>query len=191
MADFQLYFELGFQHIADIRAYDHMVFILSLCAGYRLSEWKNLLILITAFTIGHATTLILATTNILTIPEYIIEFIIPLTILFAALYAIFGKKNETYQRHLNFYYLIILVFGFIHGMGFSNYLKAILGKSNQLVIPLLSFNLGVEMGQMFILSIVMLISFIGVELMKIKPNYWRLLLSYIAAFIAIILLPLW
>ncbi|MEO0724729.1 MAG: HupE/UreJ family protein, partial [Bacteroidota bacterium] len=69
MGSFGFYVELGFKHISDFAGYDHMLFLVALCAIYRLQQWKNILVLVTAFTIGHSVTLILSSLDIFTIPS--------------------------------------------------------------------------------------------------------------------------
>ena len=85
MDSFGFYLELGFKHISDFAGYDHMLFLVALCAIYKIQQWKKILVLVTAFTIGHSVTLILSAFDIFTIPSNIIEFLIPVTILLTAL----------------------------------------------------------------------------------------------------------
>ena len=132
MNTFQLYLSLGFHHIIDIHGYDHIVFILALCAGYSFSQIKNILILITAFTIGHTITLALSTLNIVNVDSALIEFLIPVTILITALTNLF----KTTRLQHKFVYVVALFFGLIHGLGFSNYLKELLGKESSIIKPL-------------------------------------------------------
>jgi len=150
---FEIYLDMGFKHISDINAYDHILFLVALCAIYRLSEWKKILILVTAFTIGHSITLALAAFEIITFPAKYIEFLIPITILITSLYNIFSKPPKSSlssSRSININYLFALFFGLIHGMGFSNFLRSLLmpGQEKDLVPQLLAFNIGVELGQL-------------------------------------------
>ena len=150
MSVFELYFKLGIQHIADLKGYDHILFILTLCAVYRLTEWRKLLILITAFTIGHSLTLVLATLNLVRIDGDLVEFLIPLTIFLTALANILMDKKKVSSTLHYVKYAAALFFGLIHGLGFSNYLRALLGGEKSMVLPLFSFNLGIEAGQVLI-----------------------------------------
>lgn len=168
MTIFSMYFKLGVTHITDLVGYDHILFIIVLCAAYSLIQWKNILILITAFTVGHCTTLILALLNIVKISSDIIEFLIPLTILFTAIANIFQKNDYVKPLHQYFKYFMALFFGLIHGLGFSNYLRSLLGSESNLVKPLLAFNLGIEFGQLIIVLTIVTITAIFVTLGHVK-----------------------
>ena len=177
MSLFELYFKLGLSHIADLKGYDHILFILVLCAVYSLSAWKRVLILVTAFTIGHSLTLALATLGLVRINNDLIEFLIPLTIFLTALANIIsGKKNVTRALHY-MKYTAALFFGLIHGLGFSNYLRSLLGSEKGLVLPLFSFNLGIEAGQILIVASIMLVTMVLVDVLKYSRYDWHVLLS--------------
>jgi hypothetical protein len=188
MSIFELYFKLGIQHIADLKGYDHILFILTLCAVYRLTEWRKLLILITAFTIGHSLTLALATLNLFRIDENLIEFLIPLTIFLTALANVLmdNKKGSPILHYVK--YAAALFFGLIHGLGFSNYLKALLGGEKSLVLPLFSFNLGIEAGQILIVVCFLILTKIVVDLLKYPRSDWHLLLSGAGLGISLVLM---
>ena len=143
MSTFQLYFQLGVTHITDIQGYDHILFLLTLCAVYTIKQWKNVLVLITAFTLGHCTTLVLATINILNIPSAVIEFLIPVTILLTAIANIVQKGDYVTPKLHAIKYMTALFFGLIHGLGFSNYLTSLLGLESNIVKPLFAFNIGI------------------------------------------------
>ena len=170
MSTFQLYLTLGLQHIADFKGYDHILFIITLCAVYQLRDWKNILILVTAFTIGHSLTLVLATFNIVRISGDLIEFLIPVTILLTAVGNILQKKDSFSKSHHRYKYGLAMFFGLIHGLGFSNYLRSLLSSEDSLAGPLFSFNLGIEIGQLIIVSIFLLFGLLLLNLMKFK-NY--------------------
>ena len=141
---FSTYFQLGFEHITDINGYDHMLFLLALCAAYIYTDWKKILVLVTAFTLGHSITLSLAVLNIIPVNSAWIEFLIPVTIVLTA-----GKNVVLKQEKSSVAtYLMALAFGLIHGMGFSNYLRSLLG--DELLLPLFSFNIGIEVGQLLV-----------------------------------------
>lgn len=175
MQDFYLYFELGWQHILDWQGYDHILFILALCGIYTVSDWRKVLILITAFTIGHSITLALNVLNFLNIHTALIEFLIPVTIIITALSNIINKRPK--PKSLKTKYFLALCFGLIHGMGFSNYLKSLLGKTSNIVWELLAFNLGLEFGQVIIVIAALFISFILIWIVKIKRWDWTFFLS--------------
>ncbi|RZK79217.1 MAG: HupE/UreJ family protein [Pedobacter sp.] len=175
MKDFTLYFDLGLHHILDWQGYDHILFVMALCGIYTLKDWKKVLILVTAFTIGHSITLALSVLNIVHFNTKIIEFLIPVTILVTALSNILSKKSK--PKSLNLKYSLALVFGFIHGMGFSNYLKSLLGKSTTIIGELFAFNIGLEVGQVIIVLFTLILGFILVSIVKIKLWDWTFFLS--------------
>ena len=177
---FTTYLELGFEHISDIKAYDHILFIVALCAIYTLKEWKHVLILVTAFTIGHSVTLALASLDVVKFPSNVVEFLIPVTIFLTALFNL-RQKDATAEmissrKMVNLNYLLALFFGLIHGMGFSNFLRSSLmpGKESQLVQQLFAFNVGIELGQIMIVLIILGLSFIALNLMKVNRRDWTL-----------------
>jgi len=180
MSNFKVYFGLGYDHIMDINGYDHMLFIIALAVVYLLRDWRKILILITAFTIGHSITLALSTLNYILIKAAYIEFLIPVTIGITAFANLFKKeRNLKSIRKIQLNYIFALVFGLIHGLGFSNYLKALLGKSSNILIELLAFNLGLEIGQILVVLIFLIISFIFIELFGVKRRDWILIISSI------------
>ncbi|MBC7653763.1 MAG: HupE/UreJ family protein [Oligoflexus sp.] len=185
MQDFSLYFELGWQHILDWQGYDHILFVIALCGVFLLSDWKKVLILVTAFTIGHSLTLALSVFNKILIPSSYIEFLIPVTIFITAFINIARKKTS--KNGFKPTYFLALLFGLIHGMGFSNYLKSLMGKSNNVVAELLSFNIGLEFGQIIIVLSVLLISFLMINILKVQRREWNLFLSSAIFGIAVIM----
>lgn len=180
---FATYFELGFDHILDIKGYDHILFVIALCAVYRASQWKNILILVTAFTIGHSVTLALSALSIVTISADLIEFLIPLTILLTAIFNILKKEHTSQKVMMN--YGLAGFFGLIHGLGFSNYFKALMGKEENIIQFLLPFNIGVEVGQIIIVAVTMMATYVIVDLLKMKHREWNLVLSGAAAGVAL------
>ena len=167
MQDFWLYFWLGKDHIADLAGYDHILFVAALCLGYLLKDWKKILILVTAFTIGHSITLALSALRIVDVSTKWIEFLIPVTIVITALMNTRQSEKAQKQR-MEIVYGLATFFGLIHGLGFSNYLKSLLGTDHSIVAQLLAFNLGLEMGQVIIVAIVLLLSVFCVQVLKIE-----------------------
>ncbi len=188
MSIFELYLKLGIDHIMDLQGYDHILFIISLTIVYPLKYWKKLLILITAFTIGHSITLLLATLNIIKIPTDLIEFLIPLTIFITALGNTFQKSGKFHTTSHHFKYGAALFFGLIHGMGFSNYLRGLLSGEEKLFKPLLYFNLGIELGQIMILIIIMGLTLLFVDIFGVKRREWNLIFSGAALGISLVLI---
>lgn len=152
MSQFALYFQLGIEHILDILGYDHIMFVVALTAIYLLREWRRLLILVTAFTIGHSITLALATLRVVNFNSELIEFLIPVTIFITAISNLFKKDSYRSSAQINTNYVYALFFGLIHGLGFSNYLRSLLGSDKTIVPQLLAFNLGLEVGQIIIVG---------------------------------------
>lgn len=176
MNDFGLYFELGYQHIADLRGIDHILFVMALCLRYQFEDWRKILVLVTAFTIGHSITLAMSVFNLLDYPVKWIEFLIPVTIMVTSISNVFVKKFM-YKTRFPVIYFFALFFGLIHGLGFSNYLKSLLGTDTNIVSQLLAFNLGLEAGQLLIVTGVLLISFIFVSILKCNRREYILYLT--------------
>lgn len=189
MTEFQLYFSLGKDHILDYaNGYDHILFVVALCALYIMRDWKKLLILVTAFTVGHSVTLALSTLEIVTVDPAVIEFLIPLTILITAVSNLFRNEDHQTVLSLQLNYAYALFFGLIHGLGFSNYLKSILGRGESIVTQLLAFNLGLELGQIIIVVIFLVASFILIDLAGRSRRDWKMVISSAIAGIALILM---
>jgi hypothetical protein len=163
MSQFEAYFKIGIAHILDLNGFDHILFVIALCALYTGRDWRKIIILVTAFTIGHSITLALATLNIVRVKSELIEFLIPLTIAITALGNITRPKPSG-SKGIQINYLFALFFGLIHGLGFSNYLRALLGRETSIFQPLLAFNLGLEVGQLVIVAVFVLVSslFVGI-----------------------------
>ena len=175
MQDFPLYFELGWQHILDWKGYDHILFVMVLCGTYLLSDWRKVLILVTAFTIGHSITLALSVFKIIHVKTDLIEFLIPVTILVTAASNILAGKSKPKGLYLK--YAFALFFGLIHGLGFSNYLNSLLGKSTNIVVELFAFNVGLEFGQIIIVLGILIFSFLLLNVLKVKKWDWTFFLS--------------
>jgi len=173
MNDFELYFNLGRQHIADWKGIDHILFITALSIRYQFTDWRKLLVLVTAFTIGHSVTLALSVFNLVNISTKWIEFLIPITIIITAISNSFVKKF-TFRCKFPLIYFFALFFGLIHGLGFSNYLKSLLGKDQNIIVQLFSFNIGLEVGQLLIVSIILTCSFLIVGLMNVNRREYIL-----------------
>jgi hypothetical protein len=187
MSTFRLYLTLGIDHISDLAGYDHILFLTALCAVYSLKQWTRILILVTAFTIGHTLTLALATLDILRISTGLIEFLIPVTIFVTGLSNVLQKSDHVERGAHRFKYLVALFFGLIHGLGFSNYLRSLLGTEQELLLPLFAFNLGLELGQILIVILVLFVSILLVRGAGVSRRDWNLLLSGAAMGVSLIL----
>jgi hypothetical protein len=192
-SEFLVYLRLGFEHIADPRGYDHILFIVALTAMYRFGEWRQVLILVTAFTVGHSITLALATTGVLSINAYLVEVLIPATIVATSLLNVAeaaaspAEFQEPRAGRIG-KYVLASGFGLIHGMGFSNFLRSALGSEESIALPLFAFNVGLEVGQVFIVLSVMVVSMAAVRLLGVPRRRWILILSAVTAGIALFLL---
>jgi len=188
MSEFQLYMNLGIEHIADIQSFDHILFIISLCVIYPIKQWKKILILITAFTIGHSLTLALASLKLISFDTRIIEFLIPVTIFLTASLNLL-QKSDNFNSSLHKYkYLAALFFGLIHGLGFSNYLVSLLGETRNMIHPLFAFNCGIEIGQIIIVLLITALSLLFVDIFKTKRREWLLTWSGAAMGISAVLM---
>ena len=168
---FYSYTKLGFQHIVDIESLDHILFVITLCAVYELSEWRKIAIVITAFTLGHSITLVLAALKIIVPNRYLIELLIPVTILISGVFNLVSQKYDIQSAKLYVKYAFALFFGLIHGMSFSSFFSDIMGDSSSIVFPLFSFNVGIELGQFFV--ILLYYSFVYALYRLLKIEYSR------------------
>jgi len=176
MQDFGIYFALGLQHILDLSGYDHILFVIALCCTYFIKDWRKVIILVTAFTIGHSLTLALSVFNLIRVDTVLIEFLIPVTILVTA-FSNVAKRRRRYTRTDWLSYSYALFFGLIHGLGFSNYLRSLLGKESSIAGPLFAFNLGLELGQLVIVFFVLLVSFVATGIFAVTRRDWTFFLS--------------
>jgi hypothetical protein len=195
-SEFLVYFRLGIEHIADIRGYDHILFIAALTVAYSLPEWRRLLILVTAFTLGHSITLALATTGVVRVNVALVEFLIPLTILVTSIFNIVDSRVASggpgaemrARRHHVVLYALAGGFGLIHGMGFSSFLRAVLGGEESIVVPLFAFNVGLEIGQILIVSVLFVLGALLTKFAGMVRRDWLLIVSGAAGGIAITLM---
>jgi len=175
MQDFLFYLKLGWEHIISLDALDHQLFILVLVAVYSYKDWKKILILVTAFTIGHSITLALSILDVVRLPSDWVEFLIPVTIVLTAVRNIAVKNKE--ESHHKTHYYAALIFGLIHGMGFANTARVMIAKSQSIAVPLLGFNIGLEAGQIVIVFGILILLFILLNLFKINKKDWVLFVS--------------
>ena len=175
MQDFGFYFNIGWGHIISKDALDHQLFIAALAAIYLLKDWKQVLILVTAFTIGHSLTLALSVMNVIWYDAKLVEILIPLTIVVTALFNLAQKKFTPRSIRIN--YILALVFGLIHGLGFANTIRFLLAEDQSIGWSLFAFNVGLEAGQIVVVIILMLLSHLLVTILKINRRDWVIFLS--------------
>ena len=178
MNEFILFFKIGLNHVLDFSAYDHILFLVVLTVVFSFNQWKKVLWLVTFFTIGHALTLALSTYGILKVKMNLIEFLIPLTILITGTVNVFTAKSaSTGKENTNFIFAVF--FGLIHGFGFSNYLKLMVGKGDDTFFPLLEFALGIEAAQIIIVLGILIIATILQHFFRTTKRDWILVCSSI------------
>jgi hypothetical protein len=183
MQDFILYFQLGWSHIMSWESTDHLLFIMALTCMYSIKQWKNVLILITAFTVGHSLTLFLSVCDWVRFKSDIVEFLIPITILITGISNIVVSNKE--DRKINFNYLPPLFFGLIHGMGFANAIRFMIAKADSIGLPLVSFNIGIEAGQLIVVFLILIIFAFLHRTFGVKQKWWNIALSSLACLLAI------
>jgi hypothetical protein len=183
MQDFAFYFKIGWQHIISWDALDHILFVMALSAIYLLGNWRQVLVLVTAFTIGHSLTLALSVYNIIKVNNSLVEFLIPCTIIATAIFNFFQKDFSVKSLRLN--YFLALFFGLIHGLGFANTIRFMLAKDQSIGWGLFSFNLGLEAGQILVVLCILLCSFLIVNKLNVKRMWWVWALSGAAFCIAL------
>ncbi|WP_443945453.1 HupE/UreJ family protein [Pedobacter sp. AW1-32] len=175
LQDFVFYFKLGWEHIISLDALDHQLFILALVAIYSYQNVKQVLILVTAFTIGHSLTLLLSVMDIIRFESKWVEFLIPCTIVFTAVSNLFRRNFSMKSVRIN--YFLALGFGLIHGMGFANSIRMMLAKDQNIGWGLFGFNIGLEAGQVALVLVILLFTLILFNYTKIKRMSWVLFVS--------------
>ena len=184
MNDFILYFKMGLHHVLDFNAYDHILFLIVLAVVFSFYHFKKVIWLVTLFTIGHSITLALSAFGIISVNMKLIEFLIPVTIFITGTVNIFTVKQAAKGKQ-NTNLILALLFGLIHGLGFSNYFKMMIGRGEDKIIPLLEFSLGIEMAQIIIVLGILLIGTILQNFFKVTKRDWILVCSSIVIGFAI------
>lgn len=184
MIDFQFFVETGLFHVLDPKAYDHILFLTVLAVIYQFKDWKSVIWLVTFFTLGHTLTLALSVYKVLSIDTKYVEFLIPLTIFITGILNIFLIKTSTgINGKVNIF--LAFFFGTIHGLGFSSYFQMMIGKSENKIIPLLEFALGIEFAQIAIVLAVLLFGWIFQNIFKVSKRDWIMVISAMVAGITI------
>ena len=178
MDDFILYFRLGLEHVLDFNAYDHILFLIVLAVVFSFNQWKKAVWLITFFTIGHTLTLALAAYGVINIRVDIIEFLIPVTIFITGLANVVRvNKASTGKEKINLF--LALFFGLVHGLGFSNYFRLMIGQEEDKLLPLLEFALGIEAAQVIIVFGILIIGTLLQNFFRVTKRDWVLVASSI------------
>ena len=194
MTTFTVYLRLGFEHLLDLQGYDHILFLAALCAAYTLTRWRELLVLVTAFTIGHSVSLALATLRLVRVDTGLVEFLIPVTIVATAVVNLIGARgpqpDDSAVRRPTLHparhprYAAALVFGIIHGLGFSSFLRLVLGEERNIFLPLLSFNIGLELGQIVVAGAVLALAMVATRWLPLSQKGWNVAVSVVAGAVA-------
>ena len=191
ISTFTVYLRLGFEHLLDLQGYDHILFLAVLCAAYSLARWRELLVLVTAFTIGHSVSLMVATLRLVRVDTGLVEFLIPVTIVATAVTSLDGLRRQDPSGHRvaarPLHYALALIFGVIHGLGFSNLLRLVLGGERSLLVPLLSFNIGLELAQIVVVAGVLVVALVTVRLLSLPQSLWTLMLSVLAGSVGVLM----
>jgi len=194
MTEFALYAQLGLRHIADPAGYDHILFVAVLAVSHPPAAWRRLVWLVTAFTVGHSVTLALATLDVLRLSAALVELFIPVTILLAAVHVAWTQRRPANIRPERFMeaarhevprLALAALFGLVHGLGFSSFLRVLLGGEESLAVPLLAFNLGLEAGQLLILAVVVLVGVAAERVGRLSRRSWVFMVTAVAGLAAL------
>ncbi len=191
MTTFEAYLRLGFEHLLDLSASDHILFLVALCSSHSPARWRRLLLLVTAFTLGHSVALALATLRVIRVDAQVVEFLIPVTIVVTAIVNVAmpaasaagppqSPRGRTFARPLWPRYSLVLFFGVVHGLGFSSFLRVLLGEESSILLPLLSFNLGLEIAQVVVAGAVLALTTMVFHVRLVSRRAWTWTLSTLA-----------
>lgn len=188
MSEFWIYLQIGLRHVLDIKAYDHVLFLIALTVPYAFKDWKRVLVLVSLFTVGHTVALLLSVFDFVVIKVSLVEFLIPITILVTAIFHLFTAGKSSKKESISIIGFITLFFGIIHGLGFSNYFNTLLpGKGSDKLLPLLEFALGIEMAQITVVLVVLILAYIVQTIFRFSKRDWTLVM---ASFVIGVVLPM-
>ncbi len=188
MQEFWFYIKLGFSHVLDLGAYDHILFLSALAIPFTFKNWKKVVILATIFTIAHCTSLALSAFEVATVDVGLIEFLIPVTILLTALFNFTYVLGKAEGLGAYVHILATAFFGLVHGFGFSNYFKMMMAGEEDKVIPLLGFATGIEFSQIAIILVILGLAFVVLDLLQVKRKLFIGIASILVVAITIPLL---
>ncbi|OBX26390.1 HupE/UreJ protein [Gelidibacter algens] len=171
--------QYGMNHVLDINAYDHVLFLLVLTVPYMFKDWKRVLLLVTMFTLGHTISLVLAVYGVISINTNLVEFLIPITIMVVAIYNIFTAGKKAPNEKIGILFFLTLFFGLIHGLGFAGEFKMFVGRSDNKLLPLIEFALGIELAQLIIVFVVLFLGFLCQTIFRFSRRDWMMVLSAI------------
>lgn len=171
--------QYGINHVLDINAYDHVLFLIVLTVPYLFRDWKRILLLVTVFTLGHTLSLVLASYGVVYVKESLVEFLIPITILLVAIFNVFTAGKNPQKNKVGVLFISTLFFGLIHGLGFAREFKMLLGDTDSKLLLLLEFALGIEIAQIIIVFIVLFLSYLVQTLFRFSKRDWVMVVSAI------------
>jgi hypothetical protein len=171
--------EYGINHVLDINAYDHVLFLIVLTVPYVFKDWKRVLLLVSLFTLGHTLSLVLAAYNVVSVNATIVEFLIPITILIVALFNVFTSGKGAQREKVGILFLSTLFFGLVHGLGFAREFQMLLGDTDNKLILLLEFALGIEIAQVIIVFIVLFLGYVVQTIFRFTKRDWIMVISAI------------
>ncbi|MDO6761433.1 HupE/UreJ family protein [Tamlana sp. 2_MG-2023] len=169
--------EYGINHVLDINAYDHVLFLIVLAVPYLFKDWKRVLLLVTMFTLGHTLSLILASYGVVSVNASIVEFLIPITIMIVALFNVFTAGKGAQNEKVGVLFLSTLFFGLIHGLGFAREFRMLLGDSDNKLLLLLEFALGIEIAQVIIVFLVLFLGYLVQTIFRFSKRDWVMVIS--------------
>ncbi|SEP76073.1 HupE/UreJ family protein [Flavobacterium urocaniciphilum] len=188
MQEFLIYFNMGLTHVLDINAYDHILFLIALMIPYAFKDWSRVLLLVSLFTLGHSLALLLSVFGVVKIQAHVVEFLIPITILVTAIFHLFTAGKSGKKESITFVAIVTVVFGLVHGLGFSNYFNTIMaGTRADKLIPLLEFALGIEAAQIIVVIAVLILAYVVQTGFRFSKRDWALVMS---AFVIGVVLPM-
>ncbi|MAZ25965.1 MAG: HupE / UreJ protein [Cytophagaceae bacterium] len=185
MSDFWFYFKMGLEHVLDWQAYDHILFFIVLTVPYEFRNWQRTLLLVTLFTLGHTTSLILSVYEVVSVDSGLVEFLIPCTIFVSALYNVFTAGKSGKKDRFNLLLFAALFFGLIHGLGFSSFFKMLTAHLDSKMLPLLEFALGIEASQIIVVLVVLVLNLIFQGVFRFSRRDWVLFISAVVIGIVI------
>ncbi len=179
LQDFWFNVEYGINHVLDINAYDHVLFLIVLTVSYIFKDWKRVLLLVSIFTLGHTLSLVLAAYNVISVNARIVEFLIPITILIVALFNVFTAGKGAQKERIGILFFSTLFFGLVHGLGFAREFQMLLGDTDNKLILLLEFALGIEFAQVIIVFLVLFLGYLVQTIFRFSKRDWVMVISAI------------
>jgi len=171
--------QYGINHVLDINAYDHVLFLIVLTVPYLFRDWKRILLLVTVFILGHTLSLVLASYGVVYVKESLVEFLIPITILIVAIFNVFTTGKGPQKNKVGVLFISTLFFGLIHGLGFAREFKMLLGDTDSKLLLLIEFALGIEIAQIIIVFIVLFLGYLVQTLFRFSKRDWVMVVSAI------------